>query len=132
MVQWLDKKGIKFMLWITPWVAGKMADEAVKMEYIVDPDFPSSPFEARLLDLTNDNAVEWWQEALGKRIADGVVGFKLDRGEEKVPVGLLLQGEYHDGRSYTEGHNAYPALYAAAQQKAAEIPDLASLATGIE
>ena len=114
MVQWLASRDIKFMLWIAPWVDGKMAAEAISKGYNLDPEFPSSPDSAKLLDLTNPEAVGWWQDALGKLIADGVVGFKLDRGEEKVPHGLLVQGDYHDGRSYREVHNAYPALYAEA------------------
>ncbi len=120
MISWLDGEGLKFMLWVAPWAVGEMAQEAVDKGYNVDPAFPSSPDGAELLDLTNPDAVSWWQEKLGARIKEGVVGFKLDRGEEKVPFGVMVQGEYDDGRSYREGHNAYPELYAAAVHGAFE------------
>lgn len=114
MIEWLEDMGIKFMLWIAPWVMGEMAEEAVTKGYNTMAEIPSPPFDAKLLDLTNPDAVSWWQDALMGRINEGVVGFKLDRGEEKVPDGKIITGNYHDGRSFREVRNAYPSLYAAA------------------
>jgi alpha-glucosidase (family GH31 glycosyl hydrolase) len=119
MVEWLAGKGIKFMLWIAPWAVGEMAEEAVAKGYNVKQEAPwGAPYEAKLIDLTNPEAVAWWQERLVQVLDDGVVGFKLDRGEEKPPDGLIVAGQYHDGTSYREGHNRYPALYAKAVHEA--------------
>ncbi len=115
MVQWLAARETKFMLWIAPWAVGKMADEAVQLGYTVTSEMPwAMPAYAKLLDLTNPDAVSWWQKHLAMPIGDGVAGFKLDRGEEKVPDGFIVTGQYFDGTSYREGHNRYPALYAQA------------------
>lgn len=119
MLQWLGSKDTEFMLWLAPWVMGDMRQESVDLGYDV-PNTISSPFNAELIDMTNPEAVAWWQDHLMARIADGVRGFKLDRGEERVPDGLFVVGEYDDGTSYREGHNAFPRWYAAAVQGAFE------------
>ena len=113
MISWLDDKGIKFMLWIAPWAVGQMAKEAEEKGYVVE-DALGFPTDAPLLDLSNQDAVEWWQEHLAKLIGQGVAGFKLDRGDEKPPDGKLISGFYDDGTSYRQGHNAFPTWYAKA------------------
>lgn len=111
MIRWLDSKNIKFLLWIAPWIGGKMVDEAAGRGYFV-PRWELD--KARpLIDFTNPEAVTWWQDYLQKVIDVGVAGFKMDRAEENIPnsIGLLA----HNGRSWREVHNDYPRLY----QKAA-------------
>ncbi|RJO64107.1 MAG: glycoside hydrolase family 31 protein [Myxococcales bacterium] len=120
MIDWLAGKDIRFMLWVAPWAAGEMAGEAVELSYTVDNPIPSSPFEAKLLDLTNEAAVTWWQDHIIPRIQDGVAGFKLDRGEEKAPDGEFFTGVYDNGMSYREVKNAFPRYYAAAVHGAFE------------
>ncbi|MBM4372610.1 MAG: glycoside hydrolase family 31 protein, partial [Deltaproteobacteria bacterium] len=116
MIQWLEGRGIRFMLWLAPWAVGPQMEAKVAAEgwglepYNAFTDVSDVP----PLDFTNPDATAWWQDALQPLIAQGVLGFKLDRADEKVPDGLLLQGTAHDGRSFRELHNAYPALYAAA------------------
>ena len=120
MVAWLASRGIKFMLWLAPWAVGpEMYAEAVALGYHVENPLPGWP-GAALIDFTNPDAVTWWQDHLIARIAEGVLGFKLDRSEEMNPDGLLFQGQHDDGRSYRELHNRYPQLYAAAVHGAFE------------
>lgn len=115
MIKWLDGRGVKFMLWIAPWIMGPKTLPVAEENGYVLKDLPLSwPLDAEFLDLTNPNAVSWWQDLLVDRIKDGVAGFKLDRGEEKNPDGIITAGTYYDGRSYREAHNQYVALYAQA------------------
>ncbi|MBI5529742.1 MAG: glycoside hydrolase family 31 protein [Deltaproteobacteria bacterium] len=114
MIKWLEGKGIKLALWIAPWAMGKMGEEAVEKGYAVDNPVPTFPADAYLLDLTNAEGVEWWQDRLALRINEGVAAFKLDRGEEKPPDGIAFAGKYDNGMTYREGHNLYPLLYAEA------------------
>jgi alpha-glucosidase (family GH31 glycosyl hydrolase) len=112
MIDWLEGKNTKFMLWVAPWAVGDMAVEAEQKDYLVIGAVPSPPQEAKLIDLTNPEAVTWWQDAMIARINEGVAGFKLDRGDEKVPEGEFFTGFYKDGTSFREGHNPYPMWYA--------------------
>ena len=124
MIDWLRGKGTQFMLWIAPWAMGEMMEVGRTMDYVVQDGLYeyANPPSAKLIDLTNPDAVSWWQDHLIPLIDDGVLGFKLDRGEEKVPDGAADTpgGEYFDGTSYREGRNAYPYWYARAVQGAFE------------
>jgi alpha-D-xyloside xylohydrolase len=120
MIQWLAGRGIKTLLWVGPWVLGALKEEALARGYDVKSTIPYLP-QATLIDFTNAEAVSFWQEALCERIDDGIAGFKLDRGEEKTPDGMLFRGTYHDGTSYREGHNLYPFWFANAAHDAFKI-----------
>jgi alpha-glucosidase (family GH31 glycosyl hydrolase) len=114
MIRWLKDRDIRFMLWIAPWAVGDMYGEAIDKGYTVDPQLPFADSAGTLIDMTNPEAVSWWQDAMQPRIADGVVGFKCDRGEEKVPDGQLVDGTYFDGTPYRQGRNQFPTWYARA------------------
>jgi alpha-glucosidase (family GH31 glycosyl hydrolase) len=118
MIGWLNQRGIHFALWLCPWVLGESRAEAEQKGYLVSNAIPAPPVDASLLDLSDAEVVAWWQEHLVRLIEDGVEGFKLDRGDEKVPDGKVFQGTYRDGRSYRAGRNRYPEWYAAAVQGA--------------
>jgi alpha-glucosidase (family GH31 glycosyl hydrolase) len=117
MIQWLDEKDIKFLLWICPWAVGeKMETEAFKNGYaIAVPGWEySGGKRPNFIDLTNPMAVQWWQGYLRKLLKDGVVGFKMDRGEEHTPLLYKSNQKVYDGRSGREVYNDYMRLYAKA------------------
>ncbi len=114
MIRWLNRKHKKFMLWIAPWVMGKMVDEGLKRGYFMPGTQQrwtnkSATKRRALIDFTNPAAVTWWQDHLKKVIDQGVAGFKLDRSEEIVPASLDLK--VYDGRTTREVHDIYPLLY---------------------
>jgi len=112
MVKWLkEKHGMEMLLWVAPWIYGEMRKEAEKKGYI-------APNSDKVIDLTNPEAVVWWQNAFKKVFDLGVAGFKLDRSEEVVPSTEL--DVYDDGRTGREIHNIYPMLYAKAVKGACE------------
>jgi len=120
MIDWLNGRGIEFMLWIAPWAVGPTTSkEAKDLGYAVSPA-PPGPAGAVSLDLTNPDAVQWWQAYLGGLVGQHVVGFKLDRGEEMVPDGVAFQGSYADGTPFRAGRNPYPTWYARAVHGAFE------------
>ncbi|MBI5528044.1 MAG: glycoside hydrolase family 31 protein [Deltaproteobacteria bacterium] len=112
MIEHIHERGMKFILWICPWAVGDLEDEATEKGYIIENPFAGDP--GKLLDLSNPEVVDWWQAHLLDVLADGVDGFKLDRGDEKPPDGEFVKGKYSDGMDFREGHNRYPLLYAKA------------------
>ncbi|MCX7843998.1 MAG: hypothetical protein N2507_01310 [Candidatus Bipolaricaulota bacterium] len=113
MVRWLREKGIMPVLWVGPWLLDGLRREAEARGFTVRRVVPFPP-GAALLDFTHPQAVAWWQEKLRPLVELGIAGFKLDRGEESTPDGLLLRGSYHDGTDYRAGHNLYPLWFAQA------------------
>lgn len=119
MIRWIHEKGMKFVLWIAPWVMGDMAQEAIAKGYTL-PGQTSRAQERPLIDFTNPQARRWWQEnGVRKVLEDGVDGFKMDRAEEMVPAARDVFG--HDGRSTREIRNDYPRQYIAAAYEIASV-----------
>jgi alpha-glucosidase (family GH31 glycosyl hydrolase) len=109
MIQWLEKKNIKFTLWIAPWVSGDMAKVALKKDYNVKGQ-TSKLGERTLIDFTNPQAKKWWQNEGVRKVLDvGVAGFKLDRAEELTPSSPDIF--VYDGSSTRQSHNDYPHQY---------------------
>ena len=110
MVRWLDSKKISTMLWIAPFVMGKMADTAEARGYDLKSHIWMDSRQV-LMDFTNKEACKWWEENGPAKLAKmGVKGFKLDRGDgEKLLDSLPLTTSI--GTSYRENYNDYPRQY---------------------
>jgi alpha-glucosidase (family GH31 glycosyl hydrolase) len=110
MIKWLDSKNIKTMLWIGPFVMGKMADTAAARGYELESNIWRNARQA-LIDFTNEEACKWWGENGPAKLAKiGVKGFKLDRADgEKLLDSLNLFTSI--GTSYRENYNDYPRQY---------------------
>lgn len=108
MVRWLNKEGMRMLLWIAPFFQGKMETEALARNYNLAGQRPQ-PNNYPAVDFTNPEAKAYWQQGVSKLLKLGVAAFKLDRGEEGMPE----SGPYKvfDGRSIRENRNAYPAMY---------------------
>ncbi|MBC7220067.1 glycoside hydrolase family 31 protein [Candidatus Bipolaricaulota bacterium] len=126
MIAWLSERGIRSFLWLGPWVLDALRDEAKRLGHHVRKRVPFPP-RAALVDFTSSAAVAWWQGLLAPLLDLGIAGFKLDRGDEDVPDGILLCGAYADGTSYREGHNAFPLWFARAAHGALPSPGNALL-----
>jgi alpha-D-xyloside xylohydrolase len=110
MVQWLDARQSKTMLWIAPFFQGAMADEAQAKKYTLAGQVrPAGGNNFPMVDLTNPAAKAYWQDGVAKLLKMGVAGFKLDRSEENIPESG--PEKVFDGRSIRENRNAYPAMY---------------------
>lgn len=97
MIDELAALGFRSMVWSTPYVnkSGATADdyaEAVAMGYVVTNDvgqpllYPWQDGPGALMDFTAPGATEWWQVRVDRVVSMGVRGFKLDFGEDLVPV----------------------------------------------
>jgi alpha-D-xyloside xylohydrolase len=113
MVQWLESRHSKTVLWITASYNGKMATEALAKGYVYPGQTrPANGNNYPMVDLTNAAARKYWQDGIAKLLDLGVAGFKLDRGEENIPD----DGPFNvsDGRSIREMRNPYISLAAKA------------------
>jgi alpha-D-xyloside xylohydrolase len=113
MIGWLHENDIRFLLWIAPWVNGKMKIEAEQKGYtqpLKGMKGGADSTNAASLDFTNPDACIWWQEkGIEKMLKQEVDGFKLDRAEEELPENEIFI--LHDGRKIREARNEYPVLY---------------------
>ncbi len=107
MIDWVESKGMRFLLWIAPWVNGDMARVANERGFTMQNQRRVE--ERPLIDYTNPSASLWWQDGIYGVLKAGVRGFKLDRAEEIVPEDR--RHTVFDGRTNREIRNHYPVLY---------------------
>ena len=110
MVKWLEAQDQKTVLWIAPFLQGKMSDEGTAKGFTLKGQVrPSSGNNFPMVDLSNPDAKAYWQDGVAKLLKLGVAGFKLDRGEENIPDDGTPN--IFDGRSLRENRNAYMKMY---------------------
>ncbi len=111
MIRWLNSNNKELMIWIAPYVIGKMAEYAEANNYYLVSKMHGNAPDQVLMDFTNPDAVKWWGEnGPGKMARMGIRGFKLDRADgEKLLDSLHLTA--YDGRSYRENYNDFPRQY---------------------
>jgi alpha-D-xyloside xylohydrolase len=110
MVKWLNGQNTQMLLWIAPFVQGRMEQEALAKGYgVAGQKRPATGNNYPTIDLTNPAARAFWQEGVAKLLRLGVAAFKLDRGEEDMPDDGPFK--VFDGRSIRENRNAYVAMY---------------------
>jgi alpha-D-xyloside xylohydrolase len=110
MIHWVNDKQMEMMIWIAPFVMGKMADVAEENGYFLKSRTRGNTRQI-LMDFTNAEACQWWSESGPAKLAKmGIKGFKLDRADgEKLLDSLNLTTSA--GTSYRENYNDYPVQY---------------------
>ncbi len=119
MIAEVQSLGYHVMVWSTPYVnrSGPTSpdfDEAAQMGFLVTDGagkplvYPWQDGPGALVDFTRDGATAWWRERIARITDLGIVGFKLDFGEDVVPeiAGVLTPFELAAGNAQTM-HNAY-------------------------
>jgi len=119
MVKWLEGQDARTLLWIAPFVQGKMEKEALAKGYgFAGQRRPLNGNNYPTVDLSNPAAKAFWQDGVAKLLKLGVAAFKLDRGEEDLPDNGPFK--VFDGRSIREIRNAYVAMYVEATYEVAQ------------
>ena len=108
MIADLKKQGFRVSLWQYTYFTPKneLYPEIVSKGYAVKNQSGTLPFEDAVLDMSNPEAVKWYQGKLAALLKMGVGAIKVDFGEG-APVG----GQYASGRTGWYEHNLYPLRY---------------------
>jgi alpha-D-xyloside xylohydrolase len=104
----LLKEGFHISLWQLPYFTAKnpLFPEIVQHGYNVRNENGVLPAEDAVLDMSNPDAVKWYQGKLGGLLKMGASVIKVDFGE-----GAPVTGRYASGRSGWYEHNLYPLRY---------------------
>lgn len=117
MMAHLRSLGFRVCLWENPYVppgTELYAEGAANGYFVRDdqgeplliPGWTESRTPLAVVDMTNPEAVAWWQQKHRQLMGMGAATFKTDFGES-APV----EGHYHDGTPGAVMHNLYPLLY---------------------
>jgi alpha-D-xyloside xylohydrolase len=108
MIADLKQQGFHVSLWQYTYFTSKndLWKEMVSKGYHVRNEGGQLPFEDATLDVSNPEAVKWYQGKLRDLLKLGVGAIKVDFGE-----GAPLTGQYASGMSGWYEHNLYPLRY---------------------
>jgi len=108
MISDLKENGFRLSLWQLPYFNpnNKLHEEAIKNGYAVLSANGKAPVDDAVLDLSNPEAVTWYQHKLSRLLEMGAGIFTADFGEA-API----SGIYHGRRSSFQEHNLYPLRY---------------------
>lgn len=130
LTAWLRERGLAALVYVNPFLAdmsrrpggrpdlfsvakaqGRFVKTRSGEAYMTD----QGDFEAGLVDLSDDGAVEWYLETLAERLAEtGAGGWMADFGEGLPFDAVLANGTAH------EWHNRYPEAWAAFNRRLRE------------
>lgn len=118
LIAQLRAKGVRSLAWTVPYTTDKASNwkEAVAKGYLAQkPDGDTSGGDVKItasgelegkyynaIDYFNPAAVQWWQKQIDGALDLGLVGFKLDAGQD-LPEDARLFG----GREGRDVHNSY-------------------------
>ena len=108
MLRKMDKMGFHTCLWQLPYFTPKNRyfREIVEKGLYVKNANGGLPYEDAVLDLSNPETVEWYQQKIGGLIRQGVDVIKCDFGEAAP-----YNGVYASGKGGFYEHNLYPLRY---------------------
>ncbi|WP_084615852.1 TIM-barrel domain-containing protein [Solimonas flava] len=115
LIREVHDKGVRFMVWLSPFVSGDAQTLATQNGWTVTGTradgndatyYPTRGIDTHL-DFTNAAAYAWWRDGLRRLIERGVDGVKVDRGEED----LSDDSVWANGLPNRLNHNAYVGLY---------------------
>jgi alpha-D-xyloside xylohydrolase len=104
----LEESGFRVSLWQLPYLNpnNELHAEATEKGYAVLSAYGKPPVDDAVIDLSNPEAVEWYQEKLARLLRMGVAVYTADFGEAAP-----LTGIYHESTSSFLEHNLYPLRY---------------------
>ena len=108
MIKDLDSMGFKTSLWQLPYFVPKnsLFPEIVEKGLFVKNAKGNLPYEDAVLDFSNPNTIEWYQNKIKGLLDLGVGVIKVDFGEAAPANGI-----YASGRTGFYEHNLYPLRY---------------------
>lgn len=108
MLKDLKSQGFHVCLWQLPYFAPKNRyfPELIKKDMYVKNGNGELPYEDVVLDFSNPETVNWYQNKLAGLLNIGVSAIKVDFGEAAP-----LNGIYASGKSGWYEHNLYPVRY---------------------
>lgn len=108
MLSNFDKQGFEVCLWQLPYFTPEntLFDELLEKDLVVRDGKGNIPYEDAVLDLSNPQTVEWYQNKIAGLLDQGVAVIKVDFGEAAPANGL-----YHSGRTGFYEHNLFPLRY---------------------
>ena len=127
MIDDLHKDGIRFMAYINPYLleGTNLFNHAIEKEYFVKKADGSAyiadfgEFHCGTIDFTNPDAKQWYKELIQRNMIDiGISGWMADFGEY-IPVDAV----FYNGKTGSEMHNEYPALWAQCNYEAVKERD---------
>ena len=117
MLERLRERGLRLMVWVQPYFhpTDPLHTELIDRGYAVLAANGEPPVDDAVLDLSNPDAVRWYQERLEGVLRQGVACFTADFGEA-APISGIYAGELASHRE----HNLYPLRYNRAVVEATE------------
>ncbi len=108
MITDLKKQGFRTCLWQLPYFVPKntLFSEIIEKGLYVKNEKGNLPYEDAVLDFSNPETVNWYQDKIADLLKQGVSAIKVDFGEAAPYNGI-----YASGRTGFYEHNLYPLRY---------------------